>query len=680
MNTTLPGSAEADLAPLLEPLQLKNVRLRNRIVRSAHGSGLSLGMVTDDLVAYHVMRARNGVALSFAESAQVHWSSPGFLDNTTDAVIDGLARMADAVHAEGMAMFHQLMHGGPTVVPHDGSAPWAASAIPDQRLSIVARPMTKAMIDEVVAGFADAAARARRAGLDGVEVHGGHGYLFSAFLSPATNLRTDDYGGSLENRARILFEVLAAIRVAVGDEFVIGVRLSPDGAAGHTTAEDIIDVVAMLEDHALIDYLNVSWGSHYRQDKLIGTTRLPQGYMLPVVGQITRATSLPTLVTGRVLTLDHAAEIVRSGQAELVSMVRALLADPELITKTLAGRTDEIRPCISCNQACAGGLNTKGRIGCVVNVGGGKELRLGDHMIEPTSDPKRVLVVGGGPAGMEAARVAALTGHEVTLVEAVDRLGGQLRLVEQSPSRTDVASLIPYFERALSLAGVEVQLGRTITAGDVDAYEPDAIVIATGSTPRRDGFQAWVPGQPLPGIDQVELLTGWDVLEGAELTGPVMLVDELGHYESFDVSEALVKRGLEVHHVTRFHSLGAAIPLNYEFAAAPHTEELMKGNFHLHTRSLVVRVAPGSATICHLDARHREEQLAVEHFVFMSGHVPDDSLPLALAGRPNVITIGDALGPRLMEAAFADGFNAARQLEKDWQRPTWIRFSTGSAV
>ena len=184
------------------------------------------------------------------------------------------------------------------------------------------------------------------------------------------------------------------------------------------------------------------------------------------------------------------------------------------------------------------------------------------------------------------------------------------------------------------MAGVDVQLGRTITAADVDAYEPDAIVVATGATPRRDGFQAWVPGQPLPGIDQVELLTGWDVLEGAELAGPVLLVDELGHYESFDVSEALVKRGLEVHHVTRFHSLGAAIPLNYEFAAAPHTEELMKGDFHLHTRSLVVRVAPGSATITHLDARDREQQLAVEHFVFMSGHVPDDIAPAGPRGTP----------------------------------------------
>jgi 2,4-dienoyl-CoA reductase-like NADH-dependent reductase (Old Yellow Enzyme family) len=665
---------------LFEPLQLKKVRLRNRIARAAHGSGLSAGAVTDDLVEYHMTRARAGVALSFAESGEVHWSSPGMLDTTSDEVIPGLARLAAAVQAEGMAMFSQLMHGGPTAIPHDGSAPWAASAVPDPRLSVVCRPMTKTMIDEVVAGFAEAALRTKTAGLDGVEIHGGHGYLFSAFLSPATNHRSDEYGGGLENRTRILFETLAAVRLAVGDEYVIGVRVSPDGLEGHTTAEDMIDVVRMLEDRGLVDYVNVSYGSHYRQDQLIGTTRLPVGYQLPVTGQITRATTLPTMVTGRILTLAQAADIVRAGTADMISMVRALLADPELITKTLDGRVEEVRPCISCNQACAGGLNTRGRIGCVVNVGGGKELRFGDHTIKKTSDPRDILVIGGGPSGMEAARVAALTGHRVTLVEADDQLGGQLRLVGRSPARADVAALIPYYEHALSSLGVIVETGTRVDPSTIDAIGADAVVIATGATPRRDGFQTWLPGQELPGLSSISLHTGWDILNGLEVEGPVLLLDELGHYESFDAAETLVKRGVAVRHVTRFHSLGATIPLNYEFAAAPHTEELMKGDYQLTTRSLVVSVAPGHAVVTHLDARDRLTKVDVESFVFMSGHVPDTSLQIALEGHPDVVIVGDALGPRGLEAAIADGAQAARGLEPGWTRPRWVRYQTGSSV
>jgi 2,4-dienoyl-CoA reductase-like NADH-dependent reductase (Old Yellow Enzyme family) len=671
---------DGSLDCLFEPLQLKNIKLRNRIVRAAHGSGLSKGLVSDDLYEYHMTRARAGVALSFAESGEVHWSSAGMLNTTSDEVLPGLIRLAEGVHSEGMAMFSQLMHGGPTVVPHDGSAPWSASAVPDPRLSVVCRPMTKTMIDEVVAGFAAAADRIKMSGLDGVEIHGGHGYLFSAFLSPATNHRTDDYGGNLENRARILFETLAAVREAVGPDFVVGVRLSPDGIAGHTTAEDIIDVVGMLEERGLTDYLNVSWGSHYRQDKLIGSTRLPLGYMLPVAGQITRATALPTMVTGRILSLAQAADIVRSGTAEMISMVRALLADPDLITKTVAGRVEDVRPCISCNQACAGGLNTRGRIGCVVNVGGGKELRFGDHTITPTTNPRHVVVVGGGPSGLEAARVAALSGHRVTLVEADDELGGQLRLIRNVPSRSDVAALIPYYEHALDSLGVVVKLGTRLDAVTVDQLDADAIIIATGATPRRDGFQAWFPGEELPGLSSISLLTGWDILRGAEVEGPVLLVDELGHYESFDVAETLVKRGLAVRHITRFHSTGAAIPLNYEFAAAPHTEELMKGDYQLMTRSLVVDVGPGHATVTHIDARDRLQKLDVAGFVFMSGHVPDTSLQRALEGRSSVVIVGDALGPRTLEAAIADGALAPKALEPGWTRPRWVRYQTGSAV
>jgi hypothetical protein len=232
----------------------------------------------------------------------------------------------------------------------------------------------------------------------------------------------------------------------------------------------------------------------------------------------------------------------------------------------------------------------------------------------------------------------------------------------------------------LASAGVDVRLGRKLDPSNIDSLAADAVIIATGASPRRDGFQALLPGHRLPGVESIALMTGWDVLAGAAVTGPVLLVDDIGHYESFDVGEALVKRGLTVHHVTRFHSLGSAIPLSYEYAAGPHTEELLKGDYHLATRSLVVDVGPHHATVAHVDARHRLRTLDVESFVFMSGHVPDTSLQQALEGRPGVVTVGDALGPRFLEAAFAEGAQAVRALEPGWRRLRWVRFQAGSAV
>ena len=670
---------DPDLSPLFEPLTIKSVRLRNRIVRTAHGTGLSRGTVTEDLIAYHVQRARHGVALSFADSGEVHWSSPGMIDTSSDDAMDGVRRLVDAVHAEGMKLFQQLMHGGLAVVPHDGSAPWGPSAIPDPRLAVVGRPMTKNMIDELVVGFAGAARRVQLAGMDGVEVHAGHGYVFSAFLSPNINRRQDEYGGDLEGRSRFLVETLRAVRAQVGPDFVVGVRLSPDGYPGHSTSDDIIWLAKTLEELGLIDYVNASWGSHYNPEKVIGTTRLPRAYQLPVTSEIARATSLPAMVTGRILDLAGAAQIVRSGQADLVSMVRALLADPELITKTRGGRLREVRPCISCSQACAGGLNTRGRIGCVVNAGGGRELTTGDHLVTAASTPRRVLVVGGGPAGLEAARVAALAGHTVTLAERERALGGQLRVVANSPSRAEVAGLIPYYESVLAAGGVDVQLGREIGTADVDEIDPDVVVLATGAVPRRDGFQVWHPETTLPGVAEVEVLTGWDVLGGAELVGPVLLVDELGHYEPIDVAEKVLAAGHELHYVTRLSGVGAALPLDPGYAAGPFTGELLRHGAHLYPRTMVTRVAPGRASLCQLNDQQTGWDIEVSTFVFVSGYLPNESLRLALDDR-RVIAVGDVNGPRYLEAAIHEGFRAGCLIDERPEDQRWVRFLAGSAV
>jgi 2,4-dienoyl-CoA reductase-like NADH-dependent reductase (Old Yellow Enzyme family) len=674
--------AERALELVWQPLTIGNVRLRNRIVRSAHGTGFSRGSVTDTLKAYHLTRARGGAALSFAEGGQVHWSSPGFLDLTTDEIIEGLADMASAVQAEGMKMFQQLMHGGPTLYAHDGTSPWAASAITDPVLGVPVRPMTKTMIDEVIEGFAAAALRVKQAGLDGVEVHGGHSYLFSAFLSPATNHRSDEYGGPLENRRRVLVETLRAIRDRVGPEFVLGVRLSPDAVDGMTTSDDILAVMETLEAQGLVDYLNLSYGSHYRRAKLIGITREPRGYMVKqATGVLTKQATLPTMVTGRFLSLWDAEEILRNGEADMISMVRALIADPDLVRKTQEGREAEIRPCISCDQACAGGLTSRGLMGCVVNPAVGHELTSGDALIQVSPRKRKILVIGGGSAGLEAARACSLTGHSVVLHEKSERLGGQLNLIKKSPERSEVASLLPYYESEMKRLGVEIVLNSPLrTRADVDAIGADEVVLATGATPRRDGFQAWRPGSPPAGFSSVRVLTGWDVLEGASISGPVLLVDEIGHYESVDVADTLTLAGYQVHHVTRYSNLAPNIPVGYDYAAAPHAEELYKGNYELYTRTLVHALEPGRATIAPLAAPGRLRVLEVNTVVFMSGAVPDADLIADLEGLPNLYVIGDAAGPRTLEAAIAEGSLAASRFEAGWQRRTWVRYSGGSSI
>jgi 2,4-dienoyl-CoA reductase-like NADH-dependent reductase (Old Yellow Enzyme family) len=678
-----PGLSDDDYALIFSPLSIGGVALENRIVRTAHGTGLSRGLVTDDLIEYHRLRARGGAALIFAEGGQVHWSSPGFLDLSSDDVLPGLSRLGEAVHAEGTKIFQQLAHGGATVVPHDGGAPWAASVTVDPRLGLASVSLTQHMIDEIVECFSAAAARAERAGLDGIEIHAGHNYLFSSFLSPATNGRTDTYGGSLANRARLLIEVLTAVRAATEQPFAVGVRLSADGPADQTTNEDLVQVAGWLEERGLIDFVNASYGSHYLQYKNIGSGIEERRYMVPLVRPLSRSTTLPTIVTGRILTLVDAAQILRDGDADLISMVRAMIAEPDLVVKARSGQAASIRPCISCNQACVGGLNTQGKLGCVVNVGAGRELHTGDTQWGgPAARPLTVVVVGGGPAGLEAARVSAIKGHRVILAETSSNLGGQLRLAGRSASRPDMSRLIPYYEAEVARLGVDVRLGCHIEGpSDTDALGADIVVVAAGARPRRDGFQAWLPARPPVGLSTVPVLTGWDVLIDPPGQGPVLVVDDTGHYESLDVIDTLLQAGLAVHHVSRFHAVGAQLPVSYEYVGAAYQKRFLDTDRYRQSfRAMVTSVAPGHARVAQIDSPRHHTDVEARAFVFLSGSLPDPALTAAFAGIKNVVTIGDALAPRMLQAAIFEGATAIQTINPDYVRPQWIRYQSGSSV
>jgi 2,4-dienoyl-CoA reductase-like NADH-dependent reductase (Old Yellow Enzyme family) len=663
------------------PYRIKDVELRNRVIRTSMGSGIpSGGLVSDALIAFHVARAAGGVALTYIDPAMTHWSSPAYLDNTRPEVIDGLRRLSAAVHAEGARVFQQLMHGGPTNIPLDGSAPWGASAVPDPGLGMVCRPLTEWMIDEVIEGFATAARHARDGGLDGIEVHGGHGYLFSSFLSPATNHRTDAYGGPFENRIRLLCEVLAAIRDAVGPDYPLGVRLSADAAEHQTTGTDVARVAATLEQRGLADFVSLSLGSHYGRDLLMGGLHEPPGYQLEVNGAIARGISLPTIVTGRIGALDQVERVLADGGVDLVGMVRATIADPDLVRKTAAGQARLVRPCIACNQACAGGLNTRGRVTCTVSPAAGREITTGDDSLR-TARPRRVLVIGGGPCGVEAARAAAIAGHTVILTEAADSLGGQLRLVRASPHRREITRLIDYFDAVLDDLGAEVRTGTRVTADQVGAIAPDAVIVATGSTPRRDCFQTLRPWGPPDGFEPAAARTSWDILSGAETGGTVVILDEVGHYETLDVAQLLVAQGRRVHLVSRFSLIAAALEMRWDMIGAPGARLLYEGDFTFYPRRVVSSVAGGVVTFSRVEAPGDTETLRYDDLVTISGNVPDPSLYEELRGGPwEVRVAGDAVGPRLLEAATFEGNQAIRSLEQGWARPA-VRFGqSGSAM
>ena len=309
----------------------------------------------------------------------MHPSSPGPIWAYTDEVIDGWSLIAERLHRLDTKVMPQLWHAGGQGQPPDGSAPWAPSAIADPINGRMAQAMTKGMIDEVVAGFAAAARRAQQAGLDGVEVHGAHTYLVCAFLSPMTNLRDDDYGGGLANRMRFAREILQAIHATCGPDFVVGIRLCTEAAEGGIEPEEAATIRRTLEDERLVDFVDVSMGGYHAFSKMIGACHEPHGYELPTSEVITRDATVPTIITGRMLSLAEAEAVLERGQADLVSMVRAMLADPELPAKSFAGQEHLVRPCIGCNEGCVGRRfaigAAVGETGCTVNPDAGFEYR-----------------------------------------------------------------------------------------------------------------------------------------------------------------------------------------------------------------------------------------------------------------------------------------------------------------
>ncbi|MDB5482450.1 MAG: fadH [Caulobacteraceae bacterium] len=645
---------------LFQPIQVGPVVIPNRIVRSAHGTLLH----GESLIAYHEARARGGVGMSTLEATSVHPGAPSRLPLYSDEVLPFYEEISGRVHAHGMKLFQQIYHPGASA-PGVGvlASPWSVGETPNPMLGVTPMAMTQAMIDEVVEAFGAAARRVRDGGLDGIDIHASSGYLIHEFLSPALNSRQDSYGGSPENRLRFLREVIAAVRAAVGRDIAVGVRLpNEDHVPGGLSPELNAAIARAIEP--LVDYVSLHMGSYWRFHKLIAPTDDPLGAEMDANRPITAVIAKPCMVVGRIMTLDHASAIVAAGEGDMVSMVRALIADPELVNKARRLEEHRIRPCIGTNIGCVGQLMSRGVLSCVVNIAAAREDKVAFEPEGRAARPKRILIAGGGPAGLEAARTLALRGHAVELHEATGRLGGQVALAAAAPRRADVGQITRWLESELEALQAPVHLNSFVDLDLVRALDPDEVIVATGAQPRRDGFQLARPAEPIPGHDLPHVHDSWSLFGvggRVRIEGPAVVFDDTGTFEALSAADVLLAAGVPVTLVSRLEKLGESLPYPPVTVGAAR-ERLMAGNFDFIGGHYLRAITPDAVEIGVLYTE-RARRLPARIVVLVGFNAPNRDLANALAaqGRPAHL-IGDVLGGNGIMTAIHGAAELARRL------------------
>jgi len=678
---------------LLSEFALGGVRLRNRLVFQPHFTALGSldGMPTDDLCAYHEERARGGVGLIVMESQAVHATgkmSRRFLNAWDPAVIPGLARIADAVHAHGTKIFGQLTHGGHTSLEHPPQIMWAPTQMPEPS----SHHSTKAMDDDdiraVIDGFATSAKNLIEAGLDGIEIKIAHDGLLRSFASPFFNHRTDGYGGSFENRMRLSYEVLAAIRAAIGNA-PLGVRLCVNEFTpfGYDT-EYGLQMAAGLEATGTVDYFNSDAGSFSSYWMEIPPAAVAREDFRRINAALKAATRLPVVAFGRI-TPQVGEALVRDGEADLVGMARQLIADPETPNKLSAGRGDLVRFCISCNDACIYQVGQEKGVRCVHNPGAGRELTSSERFVTVAPKRLRVVVAGGGPGGMKAAEIAARRGHDVILFERSKRLGGLVNLAAVQPEHDAVGEVVSHLEAAIRERGVTVRMGEAATPEAISACNPDIVVVATGSEPNLPGqddadtaYSRKLGRHVLPdieGLDGANVVSSDQVLSGAvRLSGNVVVIDNNGHWEAAGTAEFLADNGCRVTIVAGHVLVGEDIEagnrtLFYRRAA-------IKG-IAMRPATQITAIEPGkvrvSAIFSAADAigwakyilMPGDEEVIdyVDWVVPVIGRRSREDLYLKLRQSPEfagirIERVGDCVVPRLIQSTILEAFELGRTL------------------
>ncbi|MBW1249440.1 FAD-dependent oxidoreductase [Pseudomonas tolaasii] len=643
---------------LFEPLTLRGKRLKNRIMSSGHDTSMPTdNLVNAQLIAYHRARAEGGAGLIVLQVAGVHDSArytSHVLMATDDACIAGYRELAEVCHAHGTVVLSQIFHPGREIMESaDGllAVAYSASGVPNERFRVMPRALDQAMIDEIVAGYAAAARRLYQAGIDGVEVVASHGYLPAQFLNPRVNRREDGYNGDLEHRLRFLQEIIAAVRAQTDANFIVGLRICADerDAEGLTESESL-EAVQHLQTQ--LDYVHIVAGTSASLGgaiHIVPPMAVAPAYLADEAARFKAGLSIPLFVTGRINQPQEAELILARGQADVCGMTRALICDPLMPAKTLEGRAEDVRACIACNQACIGHFHKGLPISCIQHPETGRELTFGQ--LHPALKRKTIMVVGGGPAGMKAAAVAAQRGHDVTLYEANGQLGGQVLLAQLLPRRSEFGGASTNLQREMELAGVRVVRNTRVDRALVEQVQPDHVIIATGAEPYWPAFERG---------GELQVADAWQVLREQVIPGrSVVVVDWRCDWIGPGIAERLVRAGHQVQLAVNGTHCGENLPL--------YVRDQLAGELHRLGIPIIpyARLYGCDDSTVYLQHTASGEPMLLENIdalVLCQGHQPVDTLGAQLQGLVPFDRIGDCLAPRTAEEAIYEGLKVAWNL------------------
>lgn len=668
--------AKAAFRYLFKPIRIGPMEVRNRVYIPAHAlfyaepvPGEPMVRLPSERHAYYLAeRAKGGVGLIIMEVAAVHSSAemPTAISLWDERVIPGLKLIADMVHEHGAKIFCQLWHCGHQAWNPISRSP---SLCPSQTPMVGSPSAPKEMeieeIKEVERAYGVAARNVVAGGFDGVEIHASHGYLPEQFLSAFWNKRVDEYGGSLENRMRFLLEVIDQVRQKVGDKVAVGLRMNADELVpGGNSHEDMKVVARKLEETGKLDFLDVDIGlNSHSLHIMIAPMYVPAGHQVDYIAGIKKAVKeIPVLgCAGRITDLTMAEKILADGKMDMVGAVRGHIADPELVNKAREGRLDDVRACIACNEFCLGHFSPPVPVACQQNPAVGREKEWGIGTLKPAGLKKRVLVVGGGPGGMETARVAALRGHEVHLHEKDPELGGRLRLEASLPGRSDIETAVRWYDIQLKKLGVKVSLGKEVTPELVNRLNPDVVVVATGSSWLRSGFSA-LTAAPIEGWEQKNVVTPEQVLrKEVEIGAKVVILDCEGMETAPGIAELLATAGKSVEIVTPMPGIALGLAMMAQMFCI--YERTLKAGVQITPNSLMVGISGATVTLVNtytLEIRQIED---VNNVVMVTAKASNNELYKKLKGKVmELYCVGDAVSPRRFGDAVYQGHKVGREI------------------
>ena len=627
--------------PILQPFNLRHLELRNRIFSSSHEPAYGeLGMPKERYRLYHVEKAKGGVSMTMtAGGATVSVDSPpafGNLHAFDDAIVPWIREMTDEIHEHGAAVMIQLSHLGRRTTYN--KANWlpvvAASPLAEPAHRAVPKEAEEWDIERIISDYADAAERMEAGGMDGVELEC-YGHFIDQFWSPITNIRDDEYGGSLENRMKVPLRIFRGIRERVSDKFILGTRIAIDETKpGGIRTEAGMQILKMLEGEGLIDFVNVIRGyvaSDVDLTEVIPIHGMPSAPHLDFAGRVRAETELPVLHASKVDDVATARHAIAEGKLDMVGMTRAHIADPHIVRKITEGREAEIRPCVGATY-CLDRIYEAGEALCLHNAATSREATI-QHLTPKSTKAKRVVVVGAGPGGMEAARIAGERGHSVALLEAMPCTGGQVRLAARNDRRRDLMGMIEWRDSELERLGVEVRLDTFAEMGDVTALDPDIVIIATGGLPSAPGFE----GEPGEGDELT--YTSWDVIGGdVTPTGDVLMWDKAGTHSSLTAAEMMARSGVNLEIITPERMLGVEVGgMNH----VPYARAFNETNVRITLNQRVLAVRPELGRLCvDIGSDHSDHRVPrhVDYVITDSGTTVNADLYFAL--KPESTNLG----------------------------------------